>query len=62
MEKNDNKSKMFMLPEETIQKIKRLAKALRMTESAFIETLVDAVDEVSVSVTWKHTNRFRDED
>lgn len=44
MEKNDNKSKMYMLPENTIQKVKRIAKAMKMTESAVIETLVDAVD------------------
>lgn len=62
MEKNDNKAKMYMLPENTIQKVKQLAKAMKMTESAVIETLVDAVDEVSVSVTWKHTSRFRNND
>lgn len=48
------KPKMFSLTEKTVQKIKDIAKASYMTESGVIETLVNAVDNINISVNWNN--------
>jgi len=50
---NGTKAKMLILNEKSLEKLKKLTASAGMTESQFIEMLLDKVDDVEVSIKWK---------
>ncbi len=47
------KAKMLILNEKSLEKLKKLTASAGMTESQFVEMLLDKVDDVEVSIKWK---------